>query len=83
MTHHYTPTATIEATKSAASYLADNWGDHGYQIGLHSTSWNQGRVVFLARHRDGEWYIAADPYGNCAHGDTAEDAERALREKTQ
>lgn len=60
----YVPTVTLDCMGAAASYIAREWGDHGYRIGLQTVS-PGGTGIFLVTHFDGsEFHVASDRYGN-------------------
>lgn len=54
---------TLEQLRSAAAYVAANWGDHGYRVAVTGSS--EHGAVFTARCSDGSTFsFVVDPWGN-------------------
>jgi hypothetical protein len=75
---HFT---SCDSLWAAASYVAKEYGDHGYRIGLADTI--LGRVsVFEVAHSDGSRFnIAADRWGNVRT--LSDDLDAATAELTE
>jgi hypothetical protein len=72
----------VDAVREAAGHLAREWGDVGYSIGGGEflgvlTEKGCFTYAFECGYSDGSrWFIVADRYGNCASGDTIEQAAK-------
>lgn len=63
MTSHF---VSLDQLRAAASFVAGNWGDHGYRVAVDVATVDG--AVFLVRCSDGgEFRILVDRWGNASH----------------
>lgn len=82
----YVPMVSVEAMGAAAAFLARDWGDCGYRIGVEAASGGFG--WFRCSASDGsEFHVVADRWGNtrAAHDGEgfADAAARLTREVSE